>query len=237
MIKIGTSGYSYPWNKGKPDQFSWYLAQGLDTVEINGTFYRFPAATSIKTWSKAPLDFDFSIKVNQAITHRFRLKGESALDYLGRFASLFDPMKNRIAFWLFQMPPSFSPSEENLETVEHFFLSSSQRGLIESARAVVEFRERGWWKPELRRRVEEAGIVFCSVDAPDLPRELITTNGSLYLRLHGREKWYSSIYTEEELDKICAKVRDAPASRKYIYLNNDHGMLPNSFYLKERLNS
>jgi len=235
LIKIGTSGYSYPWNEGKPTPFRWYLSQGLDTVEINGTFYRFPTQPSINTWREAPSGFDFSIKVNQTITHRFRLGGEGALEYFERFTKLFDPMRDRVTFWLFQMPPSFRASDENLAVVEEFFMHAAQRGLANKAQAVVEFREKGWWKSDFRKRMEDAGLVFCSVDSPELPRDIITMNGSLYLRLHGRKSWYSDIYEEEELDKICEQVQDSPAPRKYIYLNNDHGMLPNAFYLKEKL--
>jgi uncharacterized protein YecE (DUF72 family) len=64
-IRIGTSGYTYSWNKAKPDAFEWYISQGFNSVEINYSFYRFPQVTSIKIWqSKAPKDFTFSIKVH-----------------------------------------------------------------------------------------------------------------------------------------------------------------------------
>jgi uncharacterized protein YecE (DUF72 family) len=41
-ILVGTSGYTYSWNKGKPNKFEWYLDQGFNSVEINRNFYRFP---------------------------------------------------------------------------------------------------------------------------------------------------------------------------------------------------
>jgi uncharacterized protein YecE (DUF72 family) len=63
-IKIGTSSYTYSWNKKKPTPFQWYVNQGFNSVEINASYYRFPTEAWLNTWlSIAPLDhFTFSIK-------------------------------------------------------------------------------------------------------------------------------------------------------------------------------
>ena len=62
-IKIGTSGYTYSWNKAKPTPFQWYISQGFNSVEINASYYRFPTESWINTWlSTAPDYFTFSIK-------------------------------------------------------------------------------------------------------------------------------------------------------------------------------
>ena len=37
-IRIGTSGYTYSWNKAKPNAFEWYINQGFNSVEINIAF-------------------------------------------------------------------------------------------------------------------------------------------------------------------------------------------------------
>jgi uncharacterized protein YecE (DUF72 family) len=228
-VKIGTSGYSYPWNKGKPTPFAWYLSQGFKTVEINASFYRFPSRNWIKAWKIAPKDFDFAIKVNRSITHYSRMKGRAS-ELFCRFRDTLSDIGEKISFWLFQMPGSFQASAENLESM-HDFLSSSQLG----NKAVVEFRHLSWWKHQ--DEVREDGAVFCSVDAPKLPREMISMNGVLYLRLHGRKTWYSWIYTEEELKEIVVEIRAANAARKYVFLNNDHGMLPNGNFLMRELAS
>jgi len=54
-IRIGTSGYSYSWNKAKPDAFEWYIVQGFNSVEINYSFYRFPQVTSKKNYGEPRL--------------------------------------------------------------------------------------------------------------------------------------------------------------------------------------
>jgi uncharacterized protein YecE (DUF72 family) len=35
-------GLYLSWNKGKQNKFKWYIDQGFNSVEINGSFYRYP---------------------------------------------------------------------------------------------------------------------------------------------------------------------------------------------------
>ena len=100
-------------------------------------------------------------------------------------------------------------------------------------KAVLEFRDPSWWN--VIDKIAEIGIVFCSVDAPELPRTRIVTNNVLYLRVHGYKKWYSYIYFRAELDTMISSVKKLNANKKAIYLNNDHGMLKNGLYLLEKL--
>jgi uncharacterized protein YecE (DUF72 family) len=235
-FRIGTSGYSYSWNKAKPNSFKWYLTQGFNTVEINASFYRYPMQSWVRRWDEfAPEDFDFSIKVHRSITHYLRLKGDRALELWSSFSKkILDDRKleAKVSFFLFQMPADFNPTSENKSMIESFF-SNVNLG----DRAVIEFRNKEWWQNV--EVCEKAGAVFCSVDAPALPNDIIGTNGAIYLRLHGRDKWYSSIYTEAQLDEICSNLKDSArrsgSKRVYVYLNNDHGMLPNGNYLLQKL--
>ena len=222
-IKIGTSGYSYSWNEGKPTPFEWYILQGFDTVEINASFYRFPGRSWVKAWSKCPADFDFSIKVHRSITHYSKLRGK-ALHLWRRFKEPLGEIAPKITFWLFQMPPTFTFSDRNLDAVTVFF-----KELNLGNSAVVEFRHESWWRHADVCR--EGGFSFCSVDAPKLPRDIIEANDVIYLRLHGRERWYSYIYSDRELLHLVKRLNEASASKKYMYLNNDHGMLENGKFL------
>jgi uncharacterized protein YecE (DUF72 family) len=120
---------------------------------------------------------------------------------------------------------------ENLEIVKRFFHNSG----LENNKAVIEFRDPSWWN--IIDKIAEIGVIFCSVDAPGLPRSRIVTNNTLYLRVHGYKKWYSHVYTQEELDTMASSVKKLNANRKAIYLNNDHGMLENGLYLLEKLKS
>ncbi len=226
-IRVGTSGYSYFWNEGLPTPFQWYCNQGFDTVEINASFYRFPVRGWIKTWKKCPNNFDFSIKVHRSITQYQKLK-PNAIKTWRKFKSLFEEMEEKISFWLFQLPPSFAATSENVTTFSKFF---SELGLGNSA--VVEFRHASWWNK--KDICKDVGATFCSVDAPDLPRDIVSINDALYMRLHGREIWYAYVYSEQELKEIIETIKKHDAQKKYIYLNNDHGMLPNGKFLMSHI--
>ncbi len=228
-VLIGTSGYSYSWNKAKPSAFEWYIAQGFNSVEINATFYRLPTMNLSKTWSKAPSCFKFSIKVHRSITHYSRL-GANAIDLFIRFRDLLKPIEDKVRFWLFQMPPSFSYKEEHVSNIKDFVSNFNER-----ERFVFEFRDNAWWK--YASKMIDLGIVFCSVDAPDLPRDIITSNDVIYLRLHGRYRWYSYLYQEDELNDIINRIYALNPRELAIYLNNDYGMLTNGIYLLNRLTS
>ncbi|MFW6110509.1 MAG: DUF72 domain-containing protein [Thermoproteota archaeon] len=226
-IKVGTSGYSYSWNEEDPTAFEWYYHQGFPTVEVNASFYRFPMSSWINTWKECPVDFDFAIKVNRSITHYKRMD-EDALGTWKKFQSGFEDIYDRITFWLFQMPPSFTASQQNIDRILSFF-----RGLDLGNSAVLEFRHSSWW--ENKEVCREIGATYCSVDAPDLPRDIIPINDAVYLRMHGREEWYNSIYTNQQLQEIIHKLQELKVDKKYIYLNNDHGMLPNGRYLLKQV--
>ena len=235
-IRIGTSGYSYSWNKAKPNAFEWYISQGFNSVEINYSFYRFPPLASIKFWQiKAPRDFTFSIKVHRSITHYNRLKKPRSIELWDQFSKIFEPLQNKIDFWLFQMPANFKFKPENLERVRSFFNSDGiMHQVVTRKKAVIEFRDSSWWNEPVLKEIERAGIAFCSVDAPRLPNEIITISDAIYLRLHGTKTWYNYLYPEERLKQIVSDMIAMGAQKKAIYLNNDHGMLPNGLFLMKR---
>jgi len=144
----------------------------------------------------------------------------------------FEPLENKIDFWLFQMPANFKFKPENLERVKSFFNSESiMHQIISRKKAVIEFRDSSWWNEPALEEIEKTGIVFCSVDAPSLPNEIITTSDAFYLRLHGTKTWYNYLYPEKRLKEIVSDMLGKQAQKNAIYLNNDHGMLENGLFL------
>jgi uncharacterized protein YecE (DUF72 family) len=229
-VSIGTSGYTYSWNHGGNNKFKWYVDQGFNSVEINGSFYRFPTQSWVSNWrSNASSKFDFSVKVHRAITHYSRL-GDKAIDLWNRFKKPLLLIDKKINYYLFQMPSTFTYTDKNIEKVENF-----EKKVKLGNRAVMEFRESSWWKKSAISDIENTGMAFCSVDAPGLPTKLITINQTAYLRLHGSTDWYNYLYSEKELNKILKKIKKVKTKRKAIYLNNDHGMLKNGHYLLNNL--
>jgi uncharacterized protein YecE (DUF72 family) len=72
MIRVGTSGWSYPsWRPGfypdgmKPEEFLGFYASRFDTVELNSTGYRLPSADQFRRWAAAvPDGFEFAPKLS-----------------------------------------------------------------------------------------------------------------------------------------------------------------------------
>src|ERR1035437_221024 len=112
-LYAGTSGFAY--SSWKPAfyparlparQFLRHYAERLNCVEINYTFRRLPAATTLAAWIEAaPPGFVFAVKANMRITHILRLKdAEQATD---AFLKAIDPLRatRKLGPILFQLPP------------------------------------------------------------------------------------------------------------------------------------
>src|SRR6476620_9824455 len=123
-LHIGCSSYyNYRW-KGifYPDNLpskAWFefYCQHFDTYEINGTFYKFPTLKTFEDWyEKTPDTFLFSVKAPKLITHiqKFLDCDEALRDFYGRCSS---GLKQKLACVLFQLPPSYHYSRENLDLV------------------------------------------------------------------------------------------------------------------------
>ncbi|HZD42950.1 MAG TPA: DUF72 domain-containing protein, partial [Methanomicrobiales archaeon] len=50
----------------------------------------------------------------------------------------------------------------------------------------------------------------------------------VYLRMHGRDRWYQYDYSPQELQETARIIRESGAERAYIFFNNDHNMLQNA---------
>jgi uncharacterized protein YecE (DUF72 family) len=226
-VYVGTSGWLYDWNED--GSLGWYAENsGLNAVELNASFYRFPFPSQVTSWSRRGSGLRWSIKVNRLITHVHRLNDKAA-DTWAKFRRLFEPMNNLIDFYLFQMPPNFAYTEENLSRVETFVMRS---GL--GQRAALEFRHPSWFSDDAVEALRRLGVTFVSVDSP-MGVFIRSTNGVVYLRMHGRASWYAYEYSEEELLSDVNEIVALRSSRAYVFFNNDHWMLGNARFTLSRL--
>ncbi|BBG23473.1 DUF72 domain-containing protein [Sulfuracidifex tepidarius] len=210
-IHIGTSGWLYPWNPKK--SLRWYVDSGFDAVEVNSTFYRFPSEGQVKKWKEYKLLW--SVKVNRLITHVKRL---TDLESWRKFREVVDPLNPD--FYLFQMPPSFKFSEENLERVETFQDEVGEK-------MAIEFRDLEWYRRELSLHV-----TVVSVDSP-MGVFLVKTSSTVYLRMHGRSKqWYAYSYNEEEMREDLTRIAGLSPQRAVVFFNN-YNMFQNSLTMRE----
>ncbi|MEM7821215.1 MAG: DUF72 domain-containing protein [Candidatus Aenigmatarchaeota archaeon] len=222
-VFVGTSGWYYSWN---PElSFDWYLKNSrLNGIELNASFYRFPFPNQIKSWLKKTKNFfpflRWSIKVNRLITHTFKFN-ERAFGLWKKFKDLFKLLEKNIDFYLFQLPPSITSSFSS--KLEIFI---KKTGLKE--KFALEVRNLDWFKEEWTEWASKLKITWVSVDSPDFPLEVYSTNKIVYLRMHGRDAWYSHNYTNKELKEVKDKIFRVGPEKIYIFFNNNTNMLSNA---------
>lgn len=221
-LLIGTSGWSYDHWKGVfyPDNiprsrwFSHYV-NNFSTVEINYSFYRLPAASTIEKWrTETPRGFTFAMKASRYLTHvkKLNVGKENVAAFIERVRGL----NEKLGPILYQLPPQ---QKKDLRKLESFI-----RLLPGGMRHAVEFRDDSWIAEETFSLLSEHGICYCIVSAPRLQCERRVTAPFVYIRMHGTENWYRSSYSDGELGGwagyICGILRDG--LDVYIYFNNDH---------------
>ncbi len=233
-VYVGTSGWLYDWNRA--GNLDWYVKfSGLNAVELNASFYRFPFRNQVIGWARKGRRLRWSIKVHRSITHYRKLSPE-AINIWKKFRTLFEPLERAeiLDFYLFQMPPNYTKSKQNIDKLKNFVELSE----IEPRKIAVEFRHRSWFVEDTVRIAEELGIALVSIDSP-IGVWIRSVNGIIYLRMHGRSEWYAHEYSEEELSEVVEKILEFDPKKVYVFFNNDHWMLENARallrMLKEKL--
>lgn len=220
---IGCSGFYYKdWKeifypKGVPQRlwFGFYC-QHFNTLELNVTFYRFPQTSMLKSWyERSAPDFSFSVKAPRMITHYKKLNDCENLiaDF---YQTVHEGLKEKTGCLLFQFPPNFHYTEENLEKII--------KSLDKRRPNVVEFRHKSWWNKDVYKVLGENKISFSGMSHPSLPDDVIKNTSLLYYRMHGVPQLYKSLYALADLKKIVkAIVESSKTKNAFVYFNNDIG--------------
>jgi len=228
-IYVGTSGWLYDWNED--GTLDWFVENsGLNAIELNASFYRFPYKNQVISWSRRGSSLRWAIKVHRSITHLRKLSSD-AINTWFNFRELFKPMDSIIDFYLFQLPPNYTCREENLRKIKSFY---EETGLGE--RFALEFRHQSCFNKDVVDWFSKLGLTIVSIDAP-IANWIVRSNRNIYLRLHGREYWYGYEYSFNELEEIANKLFESGADRIYVFFNNNHWMLDNARVLKNILMS
>ncbi|MBI3883185.1 MAG: DUF72 domain-containing protein [Sphingobacteriales bacterium] len=217
---IGCSGFGYKEWKGifYPDklaQTKWLEFYGthFNTVELNMTFYRFPELKLLEGWyNKSPDKFSFTVKVPRSITHYKKLIDAEKL--LQEFYSVCkEGLKDKLGPLLFQFPPQFTYTPENLQRI--------LTNLDSNFTNVVEFRHFSWWHQEVYNQLKKANITFCGISHPTLPNDVIINTQKVYYRFHGVPKIFYSSYDKNFIDAVAEKISaNNTLTDIYCYFNN-----------------
>jgi uncharacterized protein YecE (DUF72 family) len=227
MIRVGPAGWSYkdwegivyPTNRPKGFHGATYLAQFFDTIEINSSFYRPPAAATVRGWvqrvSRNPR-FRFTVKLYRGFTHDRNATPQDqdmVMEGLEAFADV-----GRLGAVLLQFPWSFKYAPENLDYVADLQRRFRQYPLV------LEVRHMSWNTAGAFDMLSELGIGFCNIDQPLIGRSLrpsaAATSSVGYVRLHGRnyQNWftenrtvnerYDYLYSSKELEPWVDRIKD-----------------------------
>ncbi|MCU0310981.1 MAG: DUF72 domain-containing protein [Acidimicrobiales bacterium] len=223
-VHVGCSGWSYPEWRGlvypaelpAPRWLATYATR-FDTVEINSTFYRLPAQTTVDRWAAdAPPGFTFAVKVGQFGSHRKKLTDPATwlanhLDRVRRLGAHLGPN-------LVQLPPRWKRNANRLGEFLH--------ACPPDIRWAVEFRDASWLHDDILNLLARHHAALCVHDLlPDHPWELTTT--WTYVRFHGPDALshpYRGSYPTSQLRHAAERLDHWRSSGVDIhaYFNNDH---------------
>jgi uncharacterized protein YecE (DUF72 family) len=259
QILVGTAGWSYPdWENAvyprtQSAERLRIVADYVDCVEVDNSFYRPPTARMAANWLRSVADhpeFRFLAKAWQRFTHeRTAPWSQAEFDV---FANGLSPLREagRLDALLFQFPWSFRNVPENREWLT--LIAERFAGWP----IAVEVRHDSWRSDAIPEFFRARQFTYCNIDQPALahclpPGSYVTSNTG-YFRLHGRNarNWfrekqetyggrYDYLYTLSELDEVLGHIRKIAllAKKTFVILNNhkDAKGFANALQIKARL--
>src|SRR5687768_16719228 len=236
------NGVFYPLPEDRErgfDELRFYAAR-FNTVEVNSTFYGQPRVNASLNWVKrTPADFEFAIKLYQKFTHPEMTIDRTPVAQadVDAFKGGIDPLAaaGKLGPLLIQFPSSFQRTQEAADYIG--WLLSAFADYVR----VVEFRHRSWSDTGAATMalLNEHRAALVRIDEPKFESSIrpdwsVHESDIYYVRFHGRnarEWWdhaesedrYNYFYSEEELEPIAGKARQARDLKKKVYLlMNNH---------------
>src|ERR1700722_18896002 len=174
-LRIGTSAFTaagwpgtfYP--KGLPErEYLTYYATRFDAVEVDSTFYRTPALTTVTGWySKTPRGFLFAAKVPQRITHE-KVLVDCETEF-SDFLKVMDALGEKLGPLLLQFgyfnKKAFVGVNDFLARLRPFL-----KKLPKGHRFAVEIRNKSWLVPQFVEALRERGVALALIDQAWMPR-------------------------------------------------------------------
>jgi uncharacterized protein YecE (DUF72 family) len=200
----------------------------FDTVEVNGTFYRLPEASTFTAWREQTSDaFLMSVKASRFLTHMKRLRDPE--EPLARLFSRASHLGDHPGPVLYQLPASFHRDLTRLDA----FLTRLPRRLADvpdgaftlraPIRHVMEFRHPSWFVQETWDLLERRHVGLCLHDKAGSTFIDPIVGPLLYVRFHGTSGHYHGSYPTRALDAWAARLVEQQQDGRdvFAYFNND----------------
>lgn len=192
---IGTGGWSYFRIPGVSPLVAY--SKAFNFVEVNSTFYKIPPLREVEKWRKlVPPDFEFSVRANRIITHKYRLQPKSkAIETFEKMRRICEVLNTEL---LHLQNPSSLSCEELIRALPDFFDTTNLGRL----RVVLEIRgaQASKMPDALMEAMRDRNMIHCvDLSKGEMPAY---ESDILYSRLFGRG--YHNVYqpTDEELREI-----------------------------------
>jgi uncharacterized protein YecE (DUF72 family) len=223
VIHVGTSGWSYYHWHGvayphciPPRQRLAHYAGRFRTVEVNSSYYLWPADSTFASWRRrTPDGFTMTIKAPKGLTHIKRLYAPER--WLTRIGAGMHRLGEKRGVLLVQLSPRFAYDHTRLE----YFLRQVPSWL----RLAYEFRHRSWHREEIFDLLERHSAAYCVMSGANLPCVLQATAPFVYVRLHGPDHHhlYAGSYSDDDLRWWADRIREwvAQGCDVFAYFNND----------------
>lgn len=233
---IGTSGWSYRWQgilypeDLKSAERLRFYATRFDSTELNSSFYHFTMPKTVEKWlQETPATFKFAPKMHQEVTHKRRLVDTE--EPLQKFMSRFLPMGERLGPVLIQLPGSL---HFDFGVAADFFQMLREK--YPDPVFALEARHKSWFTEEAQELLQDHAMAWVITSAGKrFPGFETTTTNTVYLRLHGEEKLYTSAYTDEQLERYAFMVHDWLLDGKQVWVFFNNTILGNAVLNAERL--
>ena len=239
-VVFGVAGWSYEDWKGVVYPRSCKdtlraVAERVDLVEVNSTFYGLPSAKNCASWAQRTEDLGtrFTAKLPREFTHARRFddglvervrEGFAPLAASGRLDGLLAQFNHELPF--------------DAAAVE--LLARIAESFRDTAPVFVEVRHRSWNASAALEALRPLGVGVLELDYPGMvggfSRDVtgVRAGGVAYFRLHGRNRaWfrkgaardevYDWRFSEDEVRQLWGRVeRIAATSTRAIVVANNH---------------
>jgi len=239
-IFFGIAGWSYPDWEGYvypprlKDKLG-YVAEYVDGVEVNSSFYRPPDARTVAAWAERTADrpdFFFTAKLHQDITHRGTIEPGMAEAIHKGFDPLVKAGKLRHLLAQFRYDYRDAPAaRDHLKRIRATFGDMTH--------ITFELRHNSWQAPEALAFLSSLDATVANLDYPtardSFNLRTCTVGEHAYFRLHGRntkawfskdagrDETYNHLYSASELGEIKERaVKLAGMSKSLTLIANNH---------------